>query len=1359
MISIINEQVWTRFFLLFSFVYLGHNVNAQCPAISTSASGQVCVGDTLSFEVVGAAVDSVYWDFNSGDLFNDFSLSPSLANFNAVTTPRAISFVNDSGTWYGFTYNTSLSQLYRIDFSNGIDQAPTGISAISYSSSSSLITSSTWSSIKFKKEGGVWYGFCATEGNVLARLSFSNGLSSNTVDYQIFNNSTNALALSGPQDLDLIERNDSLFLFIANKTGSSIKVYSLGTSVLNSPVLLITHLMTGFSSIQGLDIKYDCGSYYAILNSINDAKIGILDFGTSFLNSPVVATLNNSLSFTLPMKSYLFRENGQWVGFVKHAASPSITKIYFGESLTAIPDSVKQFSSLNSSVAGWAFQVIEDSSRVFGFGIVSSNKNLYRLNFSESVPFSANYVLTGSQVNYSFDHPGEYIVKAVVTDSANRVFRVFDTISVAESPSGIVSFLQGTCESDSFQFEFGRDTSKAEVDTYSWVFNGNSFSDSLLNIQLLNADTFDLSLQVVSPNGCAFEIDTSVVVHPKPQLVILTDSTCRAQPTLLTNNSFIIFDSITSFSWVFDTLDTVIGVLPSYSFLDTGNQSITVQAISNFGCASDTNFNVYIKDGPQAAFSISHTCLNDQTALVSNPSSSVPYSVSWDLGDGSTNTLEVFTHQYADTGSYNIQLIVNGINGCSDTSAIPISITQQSVAQIDSMSNVRCELQTLFGIASSFPANVGLSSFWMSDSLVVSTGDTLLFAPNTNGNLDLRYIVNSGYSCFDTAFQQVQVLSKPTLEFLLDERCVGDSVLLTANPGFFESQVLSSQYWTSGTQSSNDSVFALSSQEIGLVEVHYSVVSDKGCFADTAFNNRFYKRPTISLALIEPALCTNLEYSIDFTYDLDSLDSLSKDSLIVYYTSSNTQTFFKPFTTVSFAEDGIVQLVMELETSKQCKAADTIQIQVVKSPENDIENDTTCVSSIVQFSDSYNGSNYFRLWDLGNGNLSNQIAPQATYLDTGVFNVSVQITDLTTGCFDYDSAKVKVLPSPEIQLSDTSFCENQIVDIEAVDANGLGIRSMDWFINGNLIARDSAVTFNIGPSGIYNLNVLGSFNHGCSAETSQKLAVFPNPELEFDITPMFGVPPSEVTARIKSEGDSMSITIGEQLFIDTNYAEFLVEAASNLEVLLYLEDTNNCYSEAARILNFNDAFLDLAILNSQISNSEDLVEVSVVYANAGNIPVERSVIQLKIGAEHILIDTIDGLIAPSEQRLYTFPAVRSSNKNYCVEIDAVSALSDIDPLSNQFCRLDEGRFDVYSFYPNPSMKTGNASLEVVNANCDLVNCKLFTASGNLVSEFEGEVVDQNFMSFEIELDLASTGVYFLQVQCANEVRIVKMIVY
>jgi PKD repeat protein len=1340
----LNEQFLVCFFFYLFWVCSGLSLNAQCPEISNSASGQVCVGDTISFEVVNASVDSISWDFNSGDLYNEFTMSPTLANFSAVSTPRAISFVNDSGSWYGFTYNSSLSQLYRIDFLNGIDQAPTGISSVSYSTPSGVISSSTWSRIKFIQQNGIWYGFCATAGNVLARLTFSGGLDGSFVDFETFTNS-NGLFLNNAQDIGLITSNDTTYLLVINRLSSMLNVYELADSATSIPVLVVGHSLAGFSGPNGFDIKYDCGEYFGIFNSLSDGKVGVFNFGSHILNTPILTEVNFSGSFANPIKSYLFKERNQWVGFVKHGVSPSLSKIYFGDSLTGTPDSIVQFQSLNSSIAGWAFQIIEDSSRVFGFGIVSGNKNFYRLNFNESISFPENYVAIGNQVNYSFDHPGEYIVKAVVTDSANRVFRVFDTISVAESPSGDVALLQGTCESDSFKFVFVRDTTKAQIDAYSWNLNSASYADSSFSVQLLNADTFDLTAQVISPTGCTFEIDTAVIVHPRPELEILSDSTCRTQTILLSNNSIIAFDSITSFRWIFDTSDTLFGVLPSYAFLDTGNQGVVIQAVSNFGCSSDTSINVYIKDGPQAAFSVSQTCLNDQTALVSNPSSSIPYSVSWDLGDGNTSALEVFTHQYADTGLYDVQLIVNGVNGCSDTSSIPVSITQQSLAQIDSLSVVRCELQTLFGIGTSLPASVSSSSFWVVDSMIVSIDDTLLFLPDSTGNFDLKYIVNSGYSCFDTISQQVQVLSKPSLNLSLDERCVGDSVLLTANPGFFESQVLSLQHWTSGSQSSNDGVFALSSLEIGLVDVFYSVISDKGCFADTVFNIRFYERPTISLALIEPTLCTNLEYSIEFTYDLDSLDSLSNDSLIVNYTSSNTQTFFEPYTSVSFAEDGLVQLVMGLETAKHCKVLDTIQVYVSQSPDNHIESDTTCVNSIVQFSDLYDGSNYFRLWDLGNGNLSNQIAPQATYLDTGVFDVSVQITDLTTGCFDLDSAMVKVFPSPQIQISDSAFCEDQIVDIEAVEANGVGIRSMDWFLDGSLIARDSSVTFKMGSSGVYNLNVLGRFNHDCSSEFSQKLVVFPNPELSYDLTPMFGVPPSEVTARIKSEGDSMSITIGEQQFLDTSYAVFLVETASNLQVVLYLEDTNNCYSEAVRNLNFNDAFLDLAILNSQSSNNDDVVEVSLVYANTGNVPIERSVIQLKIGAEHILIDTIDGLIAPSEQRLYSFPAVRSSNKNYCVEIDAVSVLSDFDLSSNQLCRLDEGRFDVYSFYPNPSLKLSHARLEVINTNCDLLKCKLFAASGNLVSEFEREVTDQNFISFDIELDLVTAGVYFLQV--------------
>src|SRR5690606_6017200 len=143
------------------------------------------------------------WDFCSGDLFRNFSATQVSTLSSFISVPRAFTMVTDGTSWYGFAHDTQFGLLYRIHFGDSLGNTIDSVRQVSFTSSTSLISSSAWSRLKFYKQGSLWYAFGINSGNVLVRFNFpAQGLSSNTISYSFFNNS-NGLSLSNPQDIDL----------------------------------------------------------------------------------------------------------------------------------------------------------------------------------------------------------------------------------------------------------------------------------------------------------------------------------------------------------------------------------------------------------------------------------------------------------------------------------------------------------------------------------------------------------------------------------------------------------------------------------------------------------------------------------------------------------------------------------------------------------------------------------------------------------------------------------------------------------------------------------------------------------------------------------------------------------------------------------------------------------------------------------------------------------------------------------------------------------------------------------------------------------------------------------------------------
>lgn len=105
----------------------------------------------------------------------------------------------------------------------------------------------------------------------------------------------------------------------------------------------------------------------------------------------------------------------------------------------------------------------------------------------------------------------------------------------------------------------------------------------------------------------------------------------------------------------------------------------------NGGCTSNPRqYTVDIYPQPEASFTINYEDLlgggifiNDIVSYID--SSSLATSWFWDLGDGTTTTLQNPYHTYSNIGDYTVMLAVLSDSGCADTTYLPLSVIEGMV--------------------------------------------------------------------------------------------------------------------------------------------------------------------------------------------------------------------------------------------------------------------------------------------------------------------------------------------------------------------------------------------------------------------------------------------------------------------------------------------------------------------------------------------------------------------------------------------------------------------------------------------------------------------------------------------------------
>lgn len=199
------------------------------------------------------------------------------------------------------------------------------------------------------------------------------------------------------------------------------------------------------------------------------------------------------------------------------------------------------------------------------------------------------------------------------------------------------------------------------------------------------------------------------------------------------------------------------------------------------GVTASCSFTVTVTAKPVADFSFTPACEGEAvffTDLSTIDASSSLSNWSWDMGDGSgTITLVDPIFSYADTGSYDVELIVESAEGCADTSTQTIAVTPVPTAGFTVTNN--CEgLATVFTNTSAIDAGT-MTYEWNFGDSNTSTDENPSHVYSSAGTYTVTLIATSNNGCVDEFVASVEVFDSPTALFTASTECFGTATEFT----------------------------------------------------------------------------------------------------------------------------------------------------------------------------------------------------------------------------------------------------------------------------------------------------------------------------------------------------------------------------------------------------------------------------------------------------------------------------------------------------------------------------------------------------------------------------------------------------
>lgn len=202
---------------------------------------------------------------------------------------------------------------------------------------------------------------------------------------------------------------------------------------------------------------------------------------------------------------------------------------------------------------------------------------------------------------------------------------------------------------------------------YTWNFgDGNVSANANPNHTYSTDGIYTVTLIGENLNGCTDTATLPINAFPLPVADFTLNSTdpCYQPVSVdLTNQS----TGALGYTWDLGNGQTSALTDPTVEYLNPGTYDIELVATNQYGCTDTASEAYEVYELPTASFMLdADTACQLQPATFTNTSIAAD-SVIWFFGDGNFSNDFDPAHSYADTGFYNVTLMVYTDNGCGDT--------------------------------------------------------------------------------------------------------------------------------------------------------------------------------------------------------------------------------------------------------------------------------------------------------------------------------------------------------------------------------------------------------------------------------------------------------------------------------------------------------------------------------------------------------------------------------------------------------------------------------------------------------------------------------------------------------------------
>ncbi|RYD54265.1 MAG: PKD domain-containing protein, partial [Sphingobacteriales bacterium] len=627
---------------------------------------------------------------------------------------------------------------------------------------------------------------------------------------------------------------------------------------------------------------------------------------------------------------------------------------------------------------------------------------------------------------YVFNDTGNYEIPVLSThpsiENCTNTEEVKFNVRVKRSPLAEFSFSHTGCVADTIELTGVTTSAGYVINQWQWSFPTISETDTgIVSRQLFLVGSNVVNLRVISQEGCVRDTSGLITIYDKPQAGFFTSAPggCEGTNIVFTDTSS--YDGsapLNNVYWDFGDgtiLNTVNANPVNHTYNSYGVYTVRHAVGVSGSCVSDTiSRQITISAKPTTSFIYPAGCLPASGVVQFNSTATTPDGQTitnhlWTFGDppsgpANTSVLANPSHTYPGFGSYTITYRTTTNNGCFKDTTVNATFNLAPAFNYPALANVCQNNAGTVNVATATVTNAVPGAGVYNGPGTTPAGQ---FDPAAAGagTHTIWYVYTATSGCKDSVSQTITVNPTPDASFsiagagcLPSTGTVSFTYTGTAQPG----QTYSWNFGDPASGVNNTSTlqnpthnYTSGSYTISLVVTNPAT----GCSNTQTITQAFNVTPALSYPALPPT-CENLN-SVNIA--TATVTNGVAGSGVYSGPGTSAAGIFNP----SVAGPGTHTITYTFTSAGNCVSSITQTILVNPKPAASFTYPTGCLPENGIASFTYNGSvtaGQTYLWNFGDpasgaNNTSTAQNPSHTYTNTGVYSVSVTVTN-PNGCVD-----------------------------------------------------------------------------------------------------------------------------------------------------------------------------------------------------------------------------------------------------------------------------------------------------------------------------------------------------------------------